>query len=606
VPPQSTALAARLLRLAEWLGSRRGQLVCVLLGLLLVAPSIGSRFVFDDNTHALMQRDDPGVVGVRGSSLDRFVFVSGDPAENRGMIEEGAILPWWSLDSLKLSFFRPLSSLTHALDERLWPGSAALMHVQNVAWYAALLLVVAAVYRRLIGAPAVLGLALLMYAVDDAHGQTLAWIANRNALLASVFGLLALYTHDRWRRGGELLSAILAPVFLLLGLLGAEFAMGACAYLLAYAVFLDRARPLARLLSLVPYALVVVPWRLVYRSLGYGVSGSDAYVDPTGEPLVFLALLPERMLMLLLGQLGAPGADTAFWKPPGEHWLLFVLALMTLALIGWLAASRLRRDPETRFWALGMLLATVPVSASFSSDRTLLLAGVGAFGLLARLFVDALERVAKGAGLGRLRAVVLGGYAALHLLAAAILCPLRARSLEVAGAALDRADQSLPRDAAVRGKTLIIANAPVDAFVGFLHVMRERTGTPRPAQIYSLASATSRIEITRTSDRVLRVRPEHGYLYTETERFWRGARHPFRLGQRVELAGLTAVIAALGADGRPRAVDFVFDEPLSAERYVWAAWRADRYVPFVPPPPGQSVSFPKEDFVEILLAEALR
>jgi hypothetical protein len=388
--------------------------------------------------------------------------------------------------------------------------------------------------------------------------------------------------------------------------LGAEFAMGIAAYLAAYALFLDRARPLARMVSLVPYALVVVPYSIAYRLLGYGVSGSDAYVDPGGEPLVFLSHLPKRMLVSLLGQLGAPGADTAFWKPPSEHWILILLAVLTLALVGWLALPLLRRDRTARFWALGMLLATLPISASFSSDRTLLLVGLGAFALLALVFADLLETLASGARIGVVRGTVALGYAVLHLGVAPLLCPLRARSIEVAGAALERADESLPSNPAVRDKTLIVVNTPVDALIGFLHVMRERRGAPRPLHVYSLASATSALEITRVGERVLRVRPERGYLYTETERFWRGARCPFRLGERIELAGVSVTISELRADGRPAAADFTFHDSLASNRYVWRAWSDGQYVPFVLPALGRSVRFPQEDLVDILIAEALR
>ena len=602
----TVSLWARLLALVERLGSRRAHWAALAFGLLLVTPSIGSRFVFDDNTHALMKRADRGVAGVHGGWLDLFVFVSGDPEKNRAMIDQGSILPWWALESLKLSFLRPLSSLTHLLDDWLWPSSAALMHVHSILWYALLLVTVLAVYRRLLGSAPTAGLAFLLYAIDDAHAQTVAWIANRNALIASIFALAALICHDRFRRQGQRTAAFAAPLLFLIGLLGAEFAVGIAAYFIAYALCLDRGSTRARLLSLVPYAAVLVAWRVVSRMLGYGVRGSDAYIDPGAEPLVFLAALPKRVMMLVLGQFGAPGADTAFWKPPSEHWLLWLLAGLTVLLVGWLSAPLLRRDDNARFWALGALLAMVPVSASFSSDRVLLLVGVGAFALLAKLFVHWLERGAAGERIGGPRAAVLAGYAGLHLMIAPLMNPIRARFLELAGAALDRADAGIPSDPSIRDKTLVVANAPVDAFIGFLQVMRERRGVPRPAHVYSLSSATSPIELTRHSERVLRVRPERGYLYTESERFWRGARHPLSLGQRIELSTMTAVVVELTADGRPAAVDFLFHGPLDSSVYAWVFWQDGRYTPFVPPPVGQSVRFPAQDFVEILIAEALR
>ena len=50
----------------------------------------------------------------------------------------------------------------------------------------------AALYRRLMGATAAAGLAALFYAIDDAHGPPVAFLANRNAMMATLFGVLAV------------------------------------------------------------------------------------------------------------------------------------------------------------------------------------------------------------------------------------------------------------------------------------------------------------------------------------------------------------------------------------------------------------------------------
>ena len=47
------------------------------------------------------------------------------------------------------------------------------------------------------------GLALLMYAIDEAHAATVVWISNRNAVLAAALGFGALLLHDRAARDGD-------------------------------------------------------------------------------------------------------------------------------------------------------------------------------------------------------------------------------------------------------------------------------------------------------------------------------------------------------------------------------------------------------------------
>src|SRR5688572_14338970 len=131
--------------LKTWLESRRARFIIICLGTLLVLPSVGRRLVFDDHLQALMQMDPAPVEGISHAPLDLFMFAR-PGAVNDVLIERGMLLPWWTDRSLLIAFFRPLASLTHAVDGWLWPKSPELMHVQSVVWYACLLIVVSRVY----------------------------------------------------------------------------------------------------------------------------------------------------------------------------------------------------------------------------------------------------------------------------------------------------------------------------------------------------------------------------------------------------------------------------------------------------------------------------
>jgi hypothetical protein len=245
------------------------------------------------------------------------------------------------------------------------------------------------VYRRFIGPSWVAGLALLLFAVDDAHGPAVGWVADRNAIIALAVAIPVLLFHDRWRRDGWKAGAWLGPLFLGVALLTGESALAICAYLAAYALHLDRSSWRARLASLVPYVVVVVGWRVVYKSLGYGVSGSGVYIDPAREPLAFLAALPMRLPLLLLGQLGVPSSDFASLYPFIAPWLPAVMAVVAVCALAFLAYAMLpllKRDPVARFFATGLVLAAIPVCATFPGDRLLLFVGIGAMGLVAQLF----------------------------------------------------------------------------------------------------------------------------------------------------------------------------------------------------------------------------
>jgi hypothetical protein len=89
-----------------------------LLALLLVSPCLGTGPMGDDYMH--MARVDPRLhaPGFTYAPLDLFTFVSGDPSQRAVLLEEG-VFGWWMAPDFRMSFWRPLSSLTHVLDHRL-------------------------------------------------------------------------------------------------------------------------------------------------------------------------------------------------------------------------------------------------------------------------------------------------------------------------------------------------------------------------------------------------------------------------------------------------------------------------------------------------------
>jgi hypothetical protein len=91
---------------------------------------------------------------------------------------------------------------THQLDYWLWPDSPHLMHAHSLVWLAALVAAVAWLYRQILGPTWVAGAAALLFAVDDAHGACVGFLANRNVLVAGFFGVLALAANAITRFSG--------------------------------------------------------------------------------------------------------------------------------------------------------------------------------------------------------------------------------------------------------------------------------------------------------------------------------------------------------------------------------------------------------------------
>jgi hypothetical protein len=76
---------------------------------------------------------DSGKLGTVLGNL--FAYLRGKEAATRA--RDYGIAPWWAAEGWTAVLWRPLTALTHWLDYRLYPNSPALMHAQNIAWYAA-------------------------------------------------------------------------------------------------------------------------------------------------------------------------------------------------------------------------------------------------------------------------------------------------------------------------------------------------------------------------------------------------------------------------------------------------------------------------------------
>ncbi|HZS41385.1 MAG TPA: hypothetical protein VFF06_31365 [Polyangia bacterium] len=586
-------------RLKRWLAAPGAPWIAIALAVALSLPSLTTGLVADDHVHQLLLREPRPFAGLSARKLDLFAFATGNPDDARALMDAG-VFPWWTDPSVRLTFFRPLSSLTHALDHALWPRSAIAMHAHNLVWFALALVAVWFFYRRFLGGGAerwIAGLALALYALDDAHGPALGWVANRNAMVALALSLPALVLHDRWRRENWRPGAVLAPLVLLVGLLAGESALAAVAYLVAHALWLDRGPLARRLLALAPYALVVVAWRAGYVALGYGASGSGVYLDPAHDPAAFAAQFPSRFLLLALGQVALPWSDFGALYPyigPRAATIMVTFAAIVVAGFVALAAPLLRRDATARFFATGAALALVPICSTFPADRLLWFVGVGAMGLIAQLFAAPRARF-----VGRPAIALLAG---IHLVLAPPLLALRSRSMATVEIPLRRANDSLPKSG-LDGKTVVLVNPPADFFAGYLAVTRESRGEPRPARIRWLSSGTSAVTVRRPDERTLIVKPERGFLENVTEQMLRTRAHPLAAGAHVALTGVAIDVTSSLPDGRPAEAKFTFDVPLEDPSLMWEAWRKLGYVPFTPPPVGGEVTLAPVDFLAACLEE---
>ena len=566
-----------------------------LLGMLLALPSVWTGWQQDDFNQRYFLLGNPGLEG-KTSPLNIFAFLNGDPERTHTIMDLG-LVPWWTLENIRLSFWRPLSSASHWFDYALWPDSAPLMHMQSLFWFGLLIVAVAALYRKVIGVPWVAGLAGLLFALDDAHGLPAGWIANRNALMAGFFGVLVLLIHHRWRQQQWRAGAILGPLVLLLGLLSGEVALGAIGYLVAYSVFLDSGSRRKRLLVLLPYGIVAVIWFITYSLLGYGTWGSGFYVDPVSEPLAYAEAFFVRAPLLLADQLALPPSSIVLFLQPSGVAVLWVCAIIVLTVLSIAFAPLIQQDRTARFWALGMVLCLPPVCATLPHSRLLLFAGLGGMALVAHWIVSFREGV-YGLPFSRrwrrLGKAVLVLLVAAHVIIAPIFLPLNAISPATAEPFLQRAANTAPLGPDVAMKHLVIVNPPNVYYAHYFSTVRAVNKAPFPRHLCVLAPGAVPLRVTRPNECTLIIRPEGGFLGSPFDNVFRGSAHPLHLGDSIALTAMTVEISGLTSDGRPAEATYRFPSSPEEGVFAWLQWKDGKYVPFDLPAVGAEILLPAQ------------
>ncbi len=236
-------------RFVRWLAHDRWPFVLAGLALIATLPALGNGLTADDYIHRAVLTRAPIILPNTSPVMDLFRFFPGTVEENQWLRDNG-YLPWWSSPEVRARFLRPLSAISHILDYRLWPDNFVLQHAHSLLWYALGVFMVSWLFRAIHGPTAVAGLAGLMFAVEDAHALPAGWLANRNASLALVFGAIALLLHIRWRRERRIGYLFAALVSLGVGLLSAEIALCAAAYLFAWEICLGDGRWIDRFAGL--------------------------------------------------------------------------------------------------------------------------------------------------------------------------------------------------------------------------------------------------------------------------------------------------------------------------------------------------------------------
>ncbi|MCC6319637.1 MAG: hypothetical protein IT361_18350 [Gemmatimonadaceae bacterium] len=208
------------------------------------------------------------------------------------------VQPYWP-SAVGGGQYRPLGIVSFALDHAIAGNRAAWFHVVNVAWHAA---VVVLVHRLALTcmAPAFAVLAAVIFAVHPVHVEAVANVVGRLELMAAAFGVGAVLAHRR-------ASLAAVPLF------AAALASKESAIMVPFlALLVDRLgtpdwrralRERARLYG--AYAAVAAAWVLLMR---YALAGTPWHVtsavfldhDASTRLLTVLSIVPHYVRLLVV------------------------------------------------------------------------------------------------------------------------------------------------------------------------------------------------------------------------------------------------------------------------------------------------------------------
>lgn len=542
---------------------------------LLSVPALGIGWLHDD----FIQREMlTGSAAGLSRGPDELYCFAGGPRGLAGSRWE----VWWRSPQLTACFFRPLSSLTLALDHRL--GQPLLAHLHGLLWLLLACAGVTALAWSLLG-PALAARAGLIYGISSYTSSLVAWVAARHAAVSAALVAWGLWLYVRSRRQER--AAMLGLALLCLALLGGEGALGGLGFAVAYELLAARGARRVRGLHAAAAAALGVFYVLWYARSGYGTAGAGAYLDPLHHTGEFLAALPGRLLCLL-GE-AVLGAPSALWSFSSHQLLLSGVGALGLILV--LAALRQAQRaaaPEAlrilRFLGLGALLSAIPAAAALLGGRVLLVPGIG----LSILFAAALPTQGPRSAPAAAVALALGVL---------LLSPLSRLAQILTLRRIAAAEQQLGRSPLAGCENarhyLLLGTDEFSVAMYAPYLLASRLGQKSWQQ---LTLASGDIEVSRPDRRTLRLSGSGGHLlsgllYTIN----RPPRSPLTAGMQLPIPGSPVDIQVRIESAQPTAVSALRVElPVAADDrgFCWLRYDGKQLIPLALPEVGGELRIP--------------
>jgi Flp pilus assembly protein TadD len=295
--------------------------------------------------------------------------------------------------SFYVSLYQPLTSLSWAVEYRLFGLNPRVYHAVNILLHLANILLVYVLARSLSRNVGISLVTTALFAVHPLQVEVAAWVSSRSILLSSLFYLAAMIAYVAYARSGKLRYFALGLALFVPALLAKTTAATLPLVLLVVDVYLERKISRRTLGEKIPFFLLSVVFGCITMLARGGVSHVQDFA--LKYSLVQRICIVCYSCLWYVGKLVFPADLSVFYPFPAKAngWLPVAFYLAPALLIGlavgvWYAGRYRRLLAFAALFMLASLVLVVqivPVSELMVCDRYAYLPCIGLFFLVGTL-----------------------------------------------------------------------------------------------------------------------------------------------------------------------------------------------------------------------------
>jgi len=269
-------------------------------------------------------------------------------------------------------YYRPLVNLSYTMDYKIWGLIGPGFRVTNLMLHLFACFALFIFYEQIFTKRDIALWLALIFSLHPIATETVSWVASRNNILVTLFGILSFYFYIRAYRSQRFLFYVLSIIFFTLSLFSKEFGLMLLPLFFFYQRTLNHEKRdiVKELREYIPYVIIAVLYFLLRNS----VIGS--LLSPRGLPDIFLRIyfFPYILLFNLKLIFFPYNLHSYYEKVPDNLFAIGPVFGILFSIAAIYLLWRFRKNRLLLFSALAFLFAIFPVGGIIPTSAPSLIA----------------------------------------------------------------------------------------------------------------------------------------------------------------------------------------------------------------------------------------